>query len=130
MQSVGAVQSLFLKRLNAPMVLLHLRGVFYFMAYRDFYLHTYEDFENIHKKNTHSFRLHNSVMYSLRMYANLFNRDMRKKLLNENSFCNNCNSKEKLTIDHIIPISKGGKNLESNVQILCTKCNLLKKDKI
>ena len=106
------------------------RGQFYFMAYRDFYLHTYEDFENLYKNNTHWFRLHSTVMYSLRMYANLFNRDMRKKLLNENSFCNNCNSKEKLTIDHIIPISKGGKNLESNVQILCNKCNMLKKDKI
>ena len=58
------------------------------------------------------------------------NKEKKKKLLNENSFCNNCNSKEKLTIDHIIPISKGGKNLESNVQILCGKCNLLKKDKI
>lgn len=68
-------------------------------------------------------------MYSLRMYANLFNRDMRKKLLNENSFCAICNSKEKLTIDHIVPIAKGGKNLESNVQVLCNKCNLLKRDK-
>ncbi len=65
----------------------------------------------------------------LRMYANLFNRDMRKKLLNEHSSCVVCNTREKLTIDHILPITKGGKNEENNIQVLCMKCNILKSNK-
>ena len=33
-------------------------------------------------------------------------------------------------IDHIIPKSKGGKTVESNLQVLCSVCNLKKSDKI
>ncbi|QNS42718.1 HNH endonuclease [Chryseobacterium manosquense] len=57
------------------------------------------------------------------MYANLFNRDMRKILITESSSCTKCKSVDKLQLDHIISISKGGKNEISNLQILCCKCN-------
>lgn len=33
-------------------------------------------------------------------------------------------------IDHIIPIAKGGKTVESNLQVLCSTCNLKKGSKI
>ncbi len=33
-------------------------------------------------------------------------------------------------IDHIIPVMKNGKNVESNCQILCKKCNVSKNNKI
>ena len=35
-----------------------------------------------------------------------------------------------LHIDHIIPVAKGGKSVPSNLQVLCSKCNGSKKDKI
>ena len=61
-----------------------------------------------------------------RMYANLFNRDMRKKLLNKESVCAICGTTENLTIDHIVPVKDGGINDISNIQILCGRCNTLK----
>jgi 5-methylcytosine-specific restriction endonuclease McrA len=65
--------------------------------------------------------------YRLRMYANLFIRDLRKVILNETSLCNYCNSKKKLQLDHVVPIAKDGKNHISNIQILCSICNLKKR---
>lgn len=44
--------------------------------------------------------------------------------------CVRCGSKKDLHFDHIIPIAKGGGNVEANIQILCQPCNLKKADKI
>ena len=49
-----------------------------------------------------------------------------KKLLYKYKFkCVKCgnNNKPDLSIDHIIPISKGGSDNFDNLQILCKKCN-------
>ena len=36
--------------------------------------------------------------------------------------CKQCGTKEKLTVDHIIPLAAGGKNEASNLQFLCENC--------
>lgn len=40
--------------------------------------------------------------------------------------CAYCNSKENLTIDHIIPSSRGGKNIWENLCCCCLVCNTKK----
>ena len=40
-----------------------------------------------------------------------------------NQKCAHCKEKEKLTVDHIIPISRGGTNYIGNIQPLCLVCN-------
>ena len=40
--------------------------------------------------------------------------------------CRKCGSRYNLEIDHIIPISKGGKSTYDNLQTLCHHCNYLK----
>lgn len=44
--------------------------------------------------------------------------------------CVCCGSTEDLTIDHIIPVSKGGESDFDNLQTLCLSCNANKGDKI
>lgn len=49
-------------------------------------------------------------------------------------FCSQCYKplfgKNNVIIDHIIPLSKGGRNHVSNCTAICRKCNLRKSDKI
>ena len=44
--------------------------------------------------------------------------------------CADCGANDYLEFDHIIPVAKGGSNSETNVQLLCRRCNLKKSDKI
>lgn len=96
--------------------------------FRQHYLKTYDDLLNEDlMSGYYSYRQSvKNAKSRLRMYANLFNRDMRKKILNKYSYCVICKSNERLSIDHIIPITKGGENKENNIQVLCLKCNILK----
>ena len=59
------------------------------------------------------------------------NRDRLFLLLIEQneSKCVKCNSIDKLSVDHIVPISKGGSDEISNLQILCIRCNSSKGDR-
>ena len=54
----------------------------------------------------------------------------------DNYTCCNCGNSTHaepnllLEIDHIIPVAKGGRTTEDNLQTLCWKCNRAKSDKI
>ncbi len=47
----------------------------------------------------------------------------------DNHECGYCGSKRNLTIDHIIPKSRGGQNTWMNLVTCCSSCNRLKDDK-
>jgi len=50
-----------------------------------------------------------------------------KKQKEYNYRCAFCKLKKKLTVDHIISLSKGGSNSIQNIQPLCLSCNSIKK---
>lgn len=37
--------------------------------------------------------------------------------------CRRCGSRERLELDHIVPVSKGGSNTVRNIELLCERCN-------
>ena len=47
----------------------------------------------------------------------------------DNNECAYCGSKKNLTIDHIIPKSRGGQNTWMNLVTCCSSCNRLKGDR-
>jgi len=49
---------------------------------------------------------------------------VRDRILEKSNYqCVKCGSKIKLEVDHIIPLSRGGREDEDNMQILCKRCN-------
>ncbi len=55
----------------------------------------------------------------------------RRELIALEGKCRKCGTTKDLTIDHIIPMSKGGSRQGlHNMQVLCTKCNRYKADKL
>jgi hypothetical protein len=58
-------------------------------------------------------------------------RDVRQRVWQKyGGQCAECGSDSYLEFDHIVPVAKGGSNSDSNVQLLCRKCNLAKSDRI
>lgn len=52
---------------------------------------------------------------------------LAKSILQKYNFsCVKCGSAERLQIDHIVPVIKGGKDEMDNLQILCQPCNVRK----
>ncbi|AKG24294.1 HNH endonuclease [Calothrix sp. 336/3] len=61
-------------------------------------------------------------------------KEVRQYVLQRDQYqCQSCGKKEtesQLTIDHIIPLARGGQNDMSNLQTLCLTCNQRKNDKL
>ena len=51
-------------------------------------------------------------------------------LLRDGARCRRCRSAVNLEIDHIVPLSKGGKTEQANLQTLCRRCNRRKWKKL
>jgi 5-methylcytosine-specific restriction endonuclease McrA len=60
------------------------------------------------------------------------NRKVAAQLKAQQPWCSSCGSPgtaaNPLTIDHIIPLSRGGTNARENKTVLCYRCNRLKSD--
>jgi len=72
--------------------------------------------------------------FLVRKERSLMNGSLRYDILRRDRFmCKACGASAadgaKLHIDHIIPVSRGGKTCPANLQSLCDRCNLGKSDK-
>lgn len=72
--------------------------------------------------------------YNSKEQRKLMTKDLRERIkIRDNYTCQICGKympdEVGLHIDHIIPISKGGKSVQSNLQVLCSKCNGIKSNK-
>jgi 5-methylcytosine-specific restriction endonuclease McrA len=54
----------------------------------------------------------------------------REVLRRDNHRCQYCDSTKHLTLDHVIPRSKGGQHRWDNVVIACATCNSIKGDRL
>ncbi|MCI7388432.1 MAG: HNH endonuclease [Bacteroides uniformis] len=75
--------------------------------------------------------INSNMRYAIQEEKMKLNDSVRQKIFNrDGKKCNLCGSTEKLCIDHIFPVSRGGFTVLNNLQVLCEKCNLRKNNKI
>jgi hypothetical protein len=56
---------------------------------------------------------------------------LRMKVFERDSFrCLHCGIQKDLSVDHVVPWSRGGPTVIENLQTLCRKCNSRKRDKL
>lgn len=76
-------------------------------------------------------RANQTIVDSTSSNTRHISRDVRQRVWQRyGGRCAECGATEYLEFDHIVPVAKGGSNSESNVQLLCRKCNLSKSDRI
>lgn len=73
--------------------------------------------------------------YFRKNQRSLMTRDLRRKIIiRDNYTCQICGKRMPdlvgLQIDHIVPVSKGGRTVPSNLQVLCSVCNQRKSNKL
>jgi hypothetical protein len=78
---------------------------------------------------------HLSAEYHARVERSKMTDSLRYDVLKRDNFkCRICGfgaeDGVKLHVDHIIPVSRGGKTIESNLQTLCERCNFGKSNKL
>jgi hypothetical protein len=92
-------------------------------------------FRDIHKNILNEIKEKNSRDAIIREERSKLNNNLRYDILKRDSFrCQICGSSQsdgvKLHVDHLFPVSKGGKTEANNLRTLCDRCNLGKSDKI
>ena len=73
--------------------------------------------------------------YNSKEQRKLMTKELREQIAKRDNYtCKKCGKYMPdgvgLHIDHIIPVKKGGKSIPSNLQVLCSKCNGSKSDKL
>lgn len=73
--------------------------------------------------------------YNTKNQRRLMTKNLREEIMKRDNYtCQICGKympdEVGLHIDHIIPVSKGGKTVKSNLQVLCSKCNGSKSNKV
>lgn len=84
-----------------------------------------------HVRNVDAARHHRSRQWAKINGNNTLTSKQVEELFDKHSYCEYCKQSEvKLTIDHIIPLSRAGQNCINNVTIACESCNLSKGSKL
>lgn len=65
---------------------------------------------------------------TLRAFTNFMRRNSKRNFIQAHPFCAHCGaaggrSDNPLTIDHVVPLSRGGRPGVRNWQVLCRECN-------
>lgn len=92
-----------------------------------------ERYKRYHEKNRDKCRVHEQTRRARKSFSDgKLSHGLRHRLFElQKGKCPCCRNSlwDDFHMDHIIPLSGGGLNVDSNIQLLCKKCNLMKSSK-
>lgn len=123
--------SLFVQDLDGATTPNHHKAyIFDTVAQAQVFLRKHKVFDNAYILNTNLCLIEKKNKSETQCKRIAFSAEVKNKVYRRyNGRCGICGSQvdsENFTIDHILPLSRGGKNELSNYQLACTKCNALK----
>ncbi len=86
----------------------------------------HKKFMALHPEKNKQYR-NNRRARKLNAAGSFTNEEWKELCEKYNHICLRCKKKKPLTIDHVIPLSKGGSNSIDNIQPLCRSCNSSKR---
>lgn len=94
------------------------------------HIYTYDDIKNTYKNAERQIVTKEGIAYERALVTD----SMRYDILKRDGFrCQICGASQKdgvtLHVDHIVPVSKGGRSVPSNLRTLCERCNKGKSNK-
>ena len=94
------------------------------------HIFTYDDIKNAFKNAERQIVTKEGIAYERALVTD----SMRYDILRRDGFrCQICGASQKdgvtLHVDHIVPVSKGGRSVPSNLRTLCERCNMGKSNK-
>ena len=99
-------------------------------SYRCHHDYSYEEIKTAYKNANRRNITKESIAYERAMVTDSLRYDIFKR---DGFRCQICGRSQKdgvvLRLDHIVPVSKGGKTVPSNLRTLCDRCNIGKSDK-
>lgn len=81
---------------------------------------------NLEKRTQYT---HRRRLWAIRNGNNDLTAEQIETLKVSHPYCKLCNATDNLTLDHNLPLSRGGQNTLSNIIILCGSCNSSKSDR-
>lgn len=98
--------------------------------YEEVWSHSLEDIIQIQNTRIEKEKYQESRSYQRKLMTDSLRYDIMKR---DNFKCVICGRSSQdgvtLHVDHILPVSKGGKSIQSNLRTLCESCNMGKSDK-
>lgn len=102
----------------------------YYINHRDKILASVYSWQSEHKHLVNQYKKKNGLSRRSAFAGSIDMAAWAKKLKRLGGRCQLCGSTERISIDHILPIAKGGSNEIRNLQPLCIPCNCRKNAKI
>lgn len=98
-------------------------------------IYNYTDFIRLFEHTQNLKAQRKTRQYQIKLERAKMTDSLRYEIFKRDNFrCQICGSTAqdgvKLHVDHIVPISKGGLTVESNLRTLCDRCNMGKSDKV